>query len=192
MQDVLERERRAAQAQDGGGGILAKALSGAAAGAVGTWALDRVDWRMWNNETEETRAHTTAVRPFGEPPANVIVRKAEERFGSRLSDAEREAAGTAVHYGIGIAPAVVYAVFRDRLPGSGPGRGLLYGLTLFLLQDEAVNAASGLSAKPSEYPWQAHARGLVAHLVYGIATEMALNLVERSSGAAQTRIGMRT
>jgi hypothetical protein len=57
------------------------------------------------------------------------------------------------------------------------GRGLLYGLGLFLILDEAVNAA-GLAADPRRYPWQAHARGLVAHLVLGVVTDAALSVLE--------------
>jgi hypothetical protein len=49
---------------------------------------------------------------------------------------------------------------------------------LFLVQDEAVNAATGLSARPGQYPWQAHARGLVAHLVYGLVTDGVLRLLK--------------
>lgn len=179
MQDVLDRE--ATQTEPGDGyGIVPKALMGAAAGAVGTWALDRTDWRMWKHESEEARLQTNAVRPEGEPPAHVLVSKAEKALRLNPTPEQHEIAGAAVHYGIGIGPAVAYSILRDRLPGRGPVRGALYGLGLFLMQDEAVNAATGVGADPRKYPWQAHARGLVSHLVYGVVTEMVLNLMDRS------------
>lgn len=189
MPDVLEREAETRSATNDGPGMVSKALMGAAAGAVGTWALDRADWRMWKHESPDARLQTKAVRPFGEPPARVVVRKAEQAMGLDLTAEQHEIAGTAVHYGIGIGPAIAYSLMRDKLPGEGPVRGLLYGLALFLLQDEAVNAVTGLGAKPQKYPWQAHARGLVSHLVYGVATEMALNLMERSVQAGRPAIG---
>jgi len=190
MQDVIERPAttdsmewptRSAQRNDADG-VAAKALMGAAAGAIGVWALDRADWFMWNHESEEARQRTRSVRPRGEPPANVAATKLEEMFGLHLTRDQHETAGFATHYAIGVGPAAVYALVRDKLPGKGPARGLLYGLGMFLLQDEALNTATGLGAKPQAYPWQAHARGLVAHLVYGVVTEVALNAMEKSLG----------
>ena len=93
-----------------------------------------------------------------------------------------QSAGKAVHYGLGIAPGAIYGAYRDSIPGPSAVRGLGYGLALFLFQDEFVNSAVGTAAKPGEYPWQAHARGLVAHLALGLATEMALNGMNRLSG----------
>jgi uncharacterized membrane protein YagU involved in acid resistance len=83
-----------------------------------------------------------------------------------------------IHYGIGIGPAVLYSIVQDRLPSSGAARGALYGLTIFLTQDEALNAATGLSGRPQDYPWQAHARGLIAHLVYGIVTDAVVTIAK--------------
>lgn len=183
MEDVLERAPKSEPESSEPGdnyGPVSKALMGAAAGAVGTWALDRADWMMWNNESQEARLRTNAVRPFGEPPAHVLVTKAERALGIEPTPEQHELAGAAVHYGIGIGPAVAYAVVRDKLPGPGPVRGLLFGFGLFLLQDEAVNAATLVGARPDRYPWQAHARGLVSHLVYGLVTEMVLNGMDRS------------
>lgn len=178
MQDVLEHEVEARPETGDGIGLASKALMGAAAGAVGTWALDRTDWRMWKHESQDARLQTQSVRPLGEPPAQALATKAERKLGLELSAKQHELAGAVVHYGIGIGPAVVYSIVRDRLPGPGPVRGLLYGLTLFLAQDEALNAATGLGAKPQKYPWQAHGRGFVSHLVYGLVTEMALSFLD--------------
>jgi uncharacterized membrane protein YagU involved in acid resistance len=91
-----------------------------------------------------------------------------------------EGRSQAVHYSIGVAPAIGYALLRDKLPGSGVARGALYGAGLFLMQDEVLNTVTGLGAKPQRYPWQAHARGIVAHTVYGVATELVLNLLDNA------------
>ncbi len=155
-----------------------KIIAGIAAGAVGVWALDRVDWFMWNREDPETRARTTAVRPKGEPPAQALVSKLADSTKGHLEPGTHETVSQAVHYSIGIAPAIGYALLRDRLPVSGVARGALYGAGLFLIQDEALNTVASLGAKPQDYPWQAHARGIVAHLVYGVVTELTLNVFE--------------
>lgn len=156
-------------------GPRGKALLRAAAGAVGTWTLDRADWRMWDHESDETWRQTSSVRPYGEPPAQVLAREAENGLGFAPTTAQHEAAAGIIHYGIGIAPAAAYSLLRDRLPGRGPFRGAAFGLGLFLAQDEVLNTITGLGASPRRYPWQAHARGLVAHLIYGMVTETVLN-----------------
>lgn len=162
-------------------GAAATALKGAVAGAIAVWAMDRVDWFMWDRLEGETRARTRSVRPGGEPPSHALVSKFERLLGLVLAPGPHDTAGDVAHYAIGIGPAAGYALIRDKLPVRGPTRGVLYGLGVFLMQDEALNAASGLGAKPRDYPWQAHARGLIAHLVYGVTTELVLDAMERTS-----------
>lgn len=173
----------------GGSSTIVNAAIGAVGGAIAVWAMDRVDWALWRLEGPETRSRTTAVRPGGEPPAHVIATKLKrlagveipgsaevpsllERLDTKgLTGNRHHILSTGIHYAIGIGPATAYGIMQDKLPLSGAARGALYGLTLFLAQDEAANALTGLSAKPQEYPWQDHARGLIAHLVYGIVTD---------------------
>ena len=181
--DGVEAEARA-DVEDGS--RLARVLMGAAAGAVGVWALDRIDWFMWNREGNDTRARTRAARPGGEPPAQALVSKVEKATGRELGDAGHEMAAQVVHYAIGIGPAIGYALLRDRLPGRGVARGAAFGAGLFLAQDELFNTVTGLGGRPGDYPWTAHARGLVAHTVYGIATELALSLFEQAGELVST------
>ncbi len=161
-----------------GGGTLAAVITGAVAGAIGVWALDRIDWFMWNHESDETRAQTVGARPGGEPPAQALVSKLEDATGRNLTRDRHELASQAVHYSIGIGPAIGYALLRDKLPGRGVARGAAYDAAMFVAQDEVLNTVTGLGGKPAAYPWTAHARGIIAHTVYGIATELTLNLLE--------------
>lgn len=165
----------------------AKALMGLAAGIVGVWALDRADRFMWNRENLDSRARTIRVRPRHMPPTDNLVAAIEEATDIELSRRQRETASQLVHYSIGVAPAIGYALLRDRLPGNSLARGAMYGTGMFLALDEATNGVTGLGARPQDYPWQAHARGLVAHMVYGIATELALNLLEGLTGPHRQR-----
>jgi hypothetical protein len=100
-------------------------------------------------------------------------------MGWELEPKDSNPVGKAIHYSIGIAPAALYSVLRHKVPAVTAGRGSLFGLGLFLIQDEGLNALTGLSAPPGAYPWQAHARGLVAHVVYGLTLDATLNLAER-------------
>ena len=175
MQEVLERHEQQERSS-----VLATALAGAAAGAVGTAALDSVDWFLWDREDPASKRQTEEVRPGGEPPADVLVGRMENAAGAQASERTHHRRGVAMHYAIGIAPAVGYALAREKLPVKGVAGGALFGLGLWLLQDELLNSVTGLGAKPQDYPWQAHARGLAAHLAYGVVTELALGVVDRA------------
>ena len=158
------------------GSVVADLAAGALAGLIGVWALDRVDWFLYDRESPETRARTQAVRPGGLDPAHVIADAAAKAMGIHLDidPPQPHPAGLAVHYSIGVAPAALYGVLQERLPAVATGRGALFGLSLFLAQDEALNSLTGLAARPEDYPWQDHARGLVAHVAFGIVTDAVL------------------
>jgi uncharacterized membrane protein YagU involved in acid resistance len=158
--------------------ILLTMAMGAAPGAIGVWALDRLDWFLYDRMSDADHDRTRAARPNGEPPAEALVTALSAAGGMELSPRTHAAASMATHYTIGIAPAVGYALLRDRLPGHGVARGAAYGALLFALQDEGLNTVTGLGGRPGDYPWQDHARGLAAHLLYGVATEAALNVME--------------
>jgi hypothetical protein len=169
--------RDAARGDGNGAALAADMLSGAIAGGIAVWVMDQVDWYMDDHQSAEARRRTRSVRPAGMDPAHRSVALAAEAVGLE-APAQPNAMGVAVHYGLGIGPGAVYGALRDRAPMVGAGRGLLYGFGLFALQDEMINAATGLAADPRRYPWQAHARGLVAHLVYGLVTDAVLTALK--------------
>jgi len=74
---------------------------------------------------------------------------------------------------------VLYALLRRRFPAlRRPGSGLVYGAGFFALMDEGALTALKLTPPPGRFPWQAHARGLVGHLVLGGAVEGALAVAD--------------
>ena len=160
------------------GGLLVDAAIGAVAGALGVWAMDRLDWFMFEREDAQARRQTQRVRPGGMDPAHVAANKAAHAFGTAVTPRHPHPAGMAVHYSLGVGPGAIYSILQDRVPYVDAGRGTLWGLTLFAAQDEVLNAVTGLSGKPKDYPWQAHGRGLVAHLVYGAVTDSAIRVMK--------------
>lgn len=160
-------------------GVVADAVKGALAGAVGVWALDQVTWFMWNREDPEALAQERQARPGGLDPAHVTADRVSQALGVQLMPKQPNPAGIAVHYSLGVLPGALYGVLRHKVPGRGAGRGALFGLGLFLLQDELVNSLLGTSGGPTEYPWQAHARGLVGHVVYGVITDTMCDVLDQ-------------
>ena len=162
------------------GDLVADALKGAIAGAVGVWALDKVTWAMWDRtDPQKLRQEEQRARPQGMDPAHVIANRAAEALGTELTPKQPHPAGIAVHYGIGVFPAAAYGALRHRLPVLTAGGGMLFGLGLFLLQDEGLNPILGTSGGPTEYPPEAHLRGLVGHLVFGATMHASLKLLDQ-------------
>jgi len=76
-----------------------------------------------------------------------------------------------------VASGGIYGAVAERLPGASMGAGLPFGAAVWLVADEVVVPALGLSKKPTEYPFSSHAYALASHLVYGLATEMGRRVV---------------
>ena len=164
----------------GDGSLVTDAAKGAIAGAIGVWALDKITWAMWNRtDPENLRREEQEARPRGMDPAHVMANRAAEAMGRELTPRQPHPAGIAVHYGIGVMPGAAYGALRQRVPVITAGGGMLFGLALFLIQDEGLNPILGTSGGPTEYPAEAHVRGLVGHLVFGATMHASLKLLDQ-------------
>jgi hypothetical protein len=165
------------------------ALAGAAAGVAAVWVMDRIDWFNFRRglDNTRTRQQTRQARPNGMDPAQVLAAETADQAGRALTRRQLDTAGLIVHYGLGMMPGALYGVLRGRVAYLDAGRGSLFGLGLFLIKDEGMNAALGLSGRPQDYPWTAHARGLVAHLAYGLVTDALCRAVSGPSGIRDAR-----
>ena len=155
-------------------------LKGAVAGAVGVWVMDQVTWGMYLREDRKAFRQEQAARIGGKDVAHVAAGKLARVVGTALAPGQPRPAGVAVHYALGIGPGALYGALRKRVDRVGAGRGLLYGLALFVVNDELLNPILGLSSGPTAYPWQAHVRGLVGHLTLGVATDVVLDVLDQS------------
>lgn len=160
-------------------GLAADMIKGAIAGAFAVWVMDRVGWQMYLNEDPQAFKREKEAQVDGKYVAHVAASKMADAARIRRTPEQEYRAGKVVHYMLGVAPGAAYGVLRKRAPGVGAGRGLLYGFTLFAVQDEGIAPALGIASGPTAYPWQAHARGLVSHLVLGATTDTALELLDR-------------
>ena len=161
-----------------GDGWLSSLVLGAMAGAVGVYAMDQAGQYLYRKSDAKTRAAELAARPGGLDPAHVIADRVTRAAGMELVNKDENTAGLLVHYAIGVIPAAVYGALRDRIGVLGAMRGLLFGFTAFVAEDEIAAPRLGLAAPPMSYPWQAHGRGLIAHLAFGAATDAALRVLK--------------
>ncbi|HEV2149696.1 MAG TPA: DUF1440 domain-containing protein [Longimicrobiaceae bacterium] len=160
------------------GDLLADVLKGALAGAAATWAMGPVTGYLYEHESKQARSAEDEARG-GKTAYGVAAERAAEAVGRELSDDERATYGSAIHWGLGVGAGAVYGALRGRLPGTDLGNGLLFGAAFWALVDEGANTALGLTPGPTAFPWQTHARGLAGHLVFGLAADTTLRVLDR-------------
>lgn len=161
--------------------LVTNLAKGALAGVAGVWLMDRLGWGLWNRENRRALAREQEARIDGMDPAHVAANRIAKAFGRQLEPRQPHPAGIVVHYALGVAPAMLYAVLRHGAPRLTTGRGLLYGLGLFLLVDELAAPSMRLAAWAPAYPWQAHARGLASHLVLGAAIDGGVRALDAAT-----------
>ncbi|MEX2584368.1 MAG: DUF1440 domain-containing protein [Gemmatimonadota bacterium] len=152
-------------------------VRGALAGLAATWVMGQVTSYLYEHEDEEAREREDDARG-GKTAFGIAAEKGAALAGMELSDRERARAGSAVHWALGAGAGAVYGALRGRVPLADAGAGLVYGGAFFLAVDEVGNTLLGLTPDPRSFPWEAHARGLAGHLVFGLTAEMSLRLLD--------------
>jgi len=146
---------------------------GAIAGLVATWLMDQVTTGMEAHTSAADKRRAAAAMPDGRTAVENLLVKLERISGITLDDDQRPVALTAIHYGLGVVPAAIYGGL-GRVPIVGAGRGLLFGLVAWAVNDELLSSALGLAGTPGEYPLATHLRGLVGHAVLGSTTDTVI------------------
>jgi putative membrane protein len=101
-------------------------------------------------------------------------------FEHHLTKSEKEKAGAAAHYAMGVASGAIYGAVAEVMPMATVAEGLPFGAAVWAFADEAIVPAMGLSRKPTAYPVSIHAYSLASHLVYGLTTELVRRALRRA------------
>lgn len=157
--------------------VVGDLVKGALAGAAATWLMGLTTSYLYEREGREAREREDDARG-GKTAFGVAAEKGAALVGRDLSEEERQQYGAAVHWALGAGAGAVYAAARGRIPGARAGGGLLFGTAFWALVDEGANVAFGLTPGPTAFPWETHARGLAGHLVFGVAAEATLRVLD--------------
>ena len=153
-------------------------VKGAIAGAVATYVMGRITTFMYDREDRRARKQEDEERDGG-TAYGTAAEKGAELVGRRLTPKEREQAGSAIHWALGIGAGAGYAVMRRQLAFLGSTVGTAFGTAFWGFVDEGVVPVLGLTPGPLAFPWQTHARGLVGHLTFGTVTDGTLRVLDR-------------
>lgn len=104
---------------------------------------------------------------------------AEFIFNRRLEKNEREMAGEVAHYAMGAGSGAIYGALTEVQPKATAGAGIPFGAAVWLIADEGLVPALGLSKSADQYPLSIHVYAFASHLVYGLSTEIVRRSVRR-------------
>ncbi len=105
-------------------------------------------------------------------PARLANAIAVAALDHELTQREKEAAGTAFHYAMGATSGALYGAVAEIIPRVKAGAGLPFGAAVWVIADEGVVPALGLSKPATEYPISIHAYAFTSHLIFGLTTEV--------------------
>ncbi len=162
-------------------------LAGVAGGAAGTAAMGLYMKAMKSRNgggAEQPKEHNISVvgrqHEEGESAPAAVGRIVYRKLRGREPDPDtRKKLSNAVHWGYGIDMGGTYGLVRGKARKLDVVGGLVYGAALWALGDEIAVPLLGLAEGPKAYPKKLHAETLGAHLVYGVATALSTQLMER-------------
>ncbi|MGI9067243.1 MAG: DUF1440 domain-containing protein [Pyrinomonadaceae bacterium] len=174
------------------GNMLKGLAAGVVAGLVASAVMNQFQ-ALWSRLSEgEERSHGAQSMQRGSPEVGVGRElqaegkdaeedDAAERLanaiavgisGQELTERQKDVAGTAFHYAMGIFSGALYGVAAEIIPAVKLGAGVPFGAAVWLIADEGIVPAAGLSKSPDEYPPSIHAYALASHLVFGLTAEL--------------------
>ncbi|MBA2720899.1 MAG: hypothetical protein H0U52_16905 [Chloroflexi bacterium] len=151
--------------------------------------MDLVTTGMAQGQTADVAAREKAAMPNGQSAIANLVDRIDQGLDLDLTKKAKANAAQVIHYGLGVGPGAAYALARRHSSKVRAGNGLLFGVALWLINDEYVNARLGLAGPWSAYPIQTHWRGLVGHAALGVVTDAATGALGSPSPGAHTAAG---
>jgi hypothetical protein len=167
--------------------IWSGAAAGALAGALGSLAMNqfqRIAAKAGGGL--EARGATMGIPRTGRgpQPAQALGNASDDAtakvantvtslVGRPLTDPRsRQVAGEFVHVAFGALNGALYGAAVELNPRLRRGAGVPFGIAVWLLADEGLIPALGLSRSPRETSAEVHTYSVTAHAIYGATTEL--------------------
>ena len=96
---------------------------------------------------------------------------AVEVFNQELSKNEKNIGGAIAHYMFGASTGAAYGIGAELFPSIVSAAELPFGAAVWVVADEIVTPALGLSKAAGSYSFSKHVYAFSSHLVYGVTTE---------------------
>ena len=196
MSDTMKRDgqRKSAQSESD---VWKGLAAGVVGGLVASWTMNQFQALLSKLMEGEERSHGAQSLQQGSPqhgigrelqeqgkddskdtaPARLANALSVAIFNHELTKSEKEVAGAVFHYAMGVSSGAIYGVVAEAMPETTIGAGLPFGAAIWVVVDEGLVPAVGLSKSPTEYPLSVHAYAFASHLVFGLTTELVRRAV---------------
>jgi uncharacterized membrane protein YagU involved in acid resistance len=159
--------------------MLVDALLGAVSGLTASWVMERSYEPIMSAGSERTRERERRARGDVAPATVLAAEAASDLVGRQLDDEQKRTGGEVVHYATGAAFGALFGLLAPRVPVPLLAAGAGFGIAVWLVNDELLVPALGLSKPVTAYPASVHAKALASHLVYGAATDAGFRVLDR-------------
>ncbi len=147
---------------------LNNAAAGGLAGIAGGLALGGAAQIIYNLTSPAAIEKEQKIEP--RHPFIVLAQKLETLAGREKSDYLEKVLEATVITVTSVLTGALYSSVEKKLPGNWLAGAVLFGTTFWLVDDEGLGSAMGLVGDNKKYPAEAHVRGLLAHIVFGVVT----------------------
>lgn len=172
--------------------LVVGSISGAVGGLAASWVMNKVQGAgekavellpLEDSDGSDESSGESGMATHAEPsePATAVAARAvaEPVLQRSLTKEEAKQAGEAVHYGYGAAMGGVYGALAETTPMIGAAAGIPYAVGLWAVGDELAVPALGLSKSPRNVPVSGHIDSFLAHVVYGVTTDVVRRIARR-------------
>lgn len=142
--------------------------AGAFAGRLGRFALIGTRDLIYHWTSKEKKRAENKIE--SRDPLIVLADKLESATGINFSRKKKMLFEQSLITAMSVAGGVAYAALARKWNLHWLAGGALFGTAFWLVEDEGMGTALGLVGDNSKYPLEAHARGLAAHVAFGIVT----------------------
>jgi hypothetical protein len=153
--------------------LAQRSVAGFAAGLAAAFAMN-----LFARHVSDGAGHGAQPPQADRPGDDATVRVGTAMYraatAAEPSPRMRARLGTAVHYAFGGSVGAGYALLAGIAPRVRAAHGSLYGTAIWLLFDEMVLPALGLSLGGRQLPARVHAYALAGHWVYGLTLESVM------------------
>ncbi len=156
--------------------VVKGAVAGLIGGVVATYVMTQFQTLLSSLSEDKNGSGGEKAEPATVKAAKEI---SEGVFGHKLTKPEKEPAGEAMHYAMGGTSGLIYGVAAEIAPVTTVGAGLPFGAAVWVIADDVVVPALGLSKPATEFPISTHAYALSSHLVYGLTTDLVRRVVRK-------------
>jgi len=148
--------------------LLTDLAAGAAAGIVGGMALGGTAQVLYDLASPKDVAREQAIEPRN--PFIVLAQRLEAAAGIEKDERREKLFEQAVMTGVSASTGALYAAAARKWSLGWLAGGVVFGALFWAVEDEGLGPAMGLAGDNTEYPLEAHLRGLAAHVVFGVVT----------------------